>query len=170
MHITTGTHVAQICWFLLTESRHFPGQLIQTSPPRRDPSQPGAYRIIDLDLSRYDGIARRHAQAKRDSISLLKAGIATRNAAFNRLIEQIEIVATPSAEPMLLRGPTGAGKSQLARRAVVASAAGRRGRRTRARAELSTTRAARLAKDTMGTQPTSREELRSRGEREESGS
>lgn len=31
-HITTGTHVAQICIFLLTESRHFPGKLIQTSP------------------------------------------------------------------------------------------------------------------------------------------
>src|SRR5262245_12424183 len=24
IHITTGTHVAQICMFLLTESRHFP--------------------------------------------------------------------------------------------------------------------------------------------------
>lgn len=29
MHITTGTHVAQICLFLLTESRHLPGRLIQ---------------------------------------------------------------------------------------------------------------------------------------------
>ena len=28
IHITTGTHVAQICLFLLTESRHLPG------PPR----------------------------------------------------------------------------------------------------------------------------------------
>ena len=35
VHITTGTHVAQICLFLLTESRHFPGALLQTSPPRR---------------------------------------------------------------------------------------------------------------------------------------
>src|SRR5262245_20300524 len=35
VHITTGTHVAQICLFLLTESRHLPGRLIQTSPPRR---------------------------------------------------------------------------------------------------------------------------------------
>ncbi|NQZ57262.1 MAG: sigma 54-dependent transcriptional regulator, partial [Lentisphaeraceae bacterium] len=32
LHITTGTHVAQICLFLLTESRHFPALLIQTSP------------------------------------------------------------------------------------------------------------------------------------------
>ena len=35
VHITTGTHVSQICWFLLAESRHFPGRLLQTSPPRK---------------------------------------------------------------------------------------------------------------------------------------
>jgi transcriptional regulatory protein RtcR len=117
VHITTGTHVAQICWFLLTESRHIPGKLLQASPRAADAQgERGTYRIIDLDLSRYDRIARRFAEEKRDSISFLKAGIATENAAFNRLIEQIEVVATRSSEPMLLRGPTGAGKSQLARR------------------------------------------------------
>ncbi|MDB4975342.1 MAG: Fis family transcriptional regulator, partial [Myxococcaceae bacterium] len=118
VHITTGTHVAQICWFLLTESRHIPGRLLQASPPpaARDRSQPGRYGIIDLDLSRYDAIARRFAQETSDSISLLKAGIATQNPAFNQLIEQIELVARSSTEPILLMGPTGAGKSQLARR------------------------------------------------------
>jgi transcriptional regulatory protein RtcR len=116
VHITTGTHVAQICWFLLTESRHVPGKLIQASPPRGDRNAPGTYRIIDLDLSRYDRIASRFAEEKKDSISFLKAGIETRNAAFNRLIEHIEVVATRSTEPILLNGPTGAGKSQLARR------------------------------------------------------
>ena len=35
VHITTGSHVAQICLFLLTESRHIPGRLLQTSPPPR---------------------------------------------------------------------------------------------------------------------------------------
>src|SRR5262249_38652610 len=34
VHITTGTHVAQICLFLLTESHHLPARLLQTSPPR----------------------------------------------------------------------------------------------------------------------------------------
>ena len=32
-HITTGTHVAQICLFLLVESRRIPSVLVQTSPP-----------------------------------------------------------------------------------------------------------------------------------------
>jgi transcriptional regulatory protein RtcR len=116
IHITTGTHVAQICWFLLTESRHAPGQLLQSSPSRRSRQDVGAYRIIELDLSRYDGIARRFANERRDSISFLKAGINTRNVAFNRLIENIEVIATRSNAPLLLCGPTGAGKSQLARR------------------------------------------------------
>ena len=35
VNITTGTHVQQICLFLLAESRHIPGKLLQASPPRR---------------------------------------------------------------------------------------------------------------------------------------
>jgi len=117
IHITTGTHVSQICWFLLTESRHFPGRLLQTSPPRKQHvGDPGTYAVIDLDLSRYDHIAQRFAQQQLQDRDLLKGGIATRNPAFNRMIEQIETVATRSRAPMLLMGPTGAGKSQLARR------------------------------------------------------
>jgi transcriptional regulatory protein RtcR len=117
IHITTGTHVSQICWFLLTESRHFPGRLLQTSPPRKQHvGDPGTYAVIDLDLSRYDHIAQRFAQQQLQDRDLLKGGIATRNPAFNRMIEQIETVATRSRAPMLLMGPTGAGKSQLAKR------------------------------------------------------
>src|SRR4051794_23192217 len=117
VHITTGTHVAQICLFLLTESRHLPARLIQTSPPaEREPASPGRYSIIDLDLSRYDRIAARFAEDQLQARSFLKSGIATRNAAFNRMIEEIEQVAIASREPMLLMGPTGAGKSSLARR------------------------------------------------------
>lgn len=116
-HITTGTHVAQICMFLLTESRLIPGVLLQTSPPKKQTSaNPGSYALIDLDLSRYDGLAQRFDQAQRDALDFLKNGIATRNAAFNALIEEIERVALRSKAPILLTGPTGAGKSHLARR------------------------------------------------------
>src|SRR5882724_6726917 len=117
MHITTGTHVAQICMFLLTEARYFPAALLQSSPARRQVADAvGSYSIIDLDLSRYDQIAARFARERQESTDVLKSGIATRNAAFNRMIDAIERVAVRSKAPLLLVGPTGAGKSQLASR------------------------------------------------------
>lgn len=117
VNMTTGTHVAQICLFLLTEARQIPGKLIQASPPRRGhEGEPGTYAIIDLDLSRYDRIAARFEREKHDDISFLKTGIETKSATFNRLIEQIERVALRSTDPILFMGPTGAGKSHLARR------------------------------------------------------
>ena len=115
IHITTGTHVAQICLFLLTESRYLPGRLLQSSP-ERNRTGPGTIKIIDLDLSKYDRIASRFRQEQRDAVSYLKGGIDTRNVAFNRLIDRIEQVAIATRDPLLLMGPTGAGKSRLARR------------------------------------------------------
>ncbi len=114
MHITTGTHVTQICTFLLTEAGFFPGKLLQTGPGRHN-SPPGSYEIIDLDLSRYDSIARRFAQQTVDDISFLKSGIKTRNPHFNALIAEVEKVTLRSDMPIMLSGPTGAGKSRLAR-------------------------------------------------------
>ncbi|ANU06829.1 RNA repair transcriptional activator RtcR [Paraurantiacibacter namhicola] len=116
IHITTGTHVAQICLFLLTEARYLPGKLLQTQPHKGGPQPIGTWASIDLDLSRYDSIASRFAEASAESTSFLKSGIETRNAAFNRMIEEIEQVAVRSRAPILLMGPTGAGKSQLARK------------------------------------------------------
>ncbi len=120
VHITTGTHVAQICLFLLTEARYFPAKLLQSAPPRRERNErmdgPGTFAIIDLDLSRYDRIASRFKAEADDGRSLLKAGIVTKSEAYNRTIERLERVASASRAPILLLGPTGAGKSQLAKR------------------------------------------------------
>lgn len=116
VHITTGTHVAQICLFLLTEARYLPGRLLQTQPDRGIVNPAGTWNTIDLDLSRYDSIATRFAAASAESASFLKSGIDTHNAAFNRMIDEIERVALRSKAPVLLMGPTGAGKSLLARR------------------------------------------------------
>ena len=131
VHMTTGTHIAQISLFLLTEAGYFPARLLQTSPPSEraeraepasspvpasDESPPGRYTVIDLDLSRYDRLAARFEHERRDARTLLKSGIETRNAAFNRMIERIEQVSVASKSPMLVLGPTGAGKSWLAKR------------------------------------------------------
>ena len=119
IHISTGSHVEQICLFLLAESRHLPAKLVQSSPKeghvRHSKDPKGTINVIDLDLSRYDKLAKRFELERQDDLSFLKQGIDTRNAAFNKLIETIERVAVRSADPILLTGPTGAGKSQLAR-------------------------------------------------------
>lgn len=116
VHITTGTHVVQICLFLLTESRHIPARLLQTGPSSRKENNPaGVYNIIDLDLSRYDRLATRFHQEAAGTISFLKSGIETRNRPFNNLMERMEKVGAESSEPIVLTGPTGAGKSRLAR-------------------------------------------------------
>ncbi|MCC9656842.1 RNA repair transcriptional activator RtcR [Rhodopirellula halodulae] len=124
IHITTGTHVAQICLFLLTESRHLPGRLIQTSPPpgrgrsKQEEAQAvqGTFQIIDLDLSRYDELAKRFRLEHDEARSILKRGIETKDRSFNELIDRIEKVTLATKAPILMSGPTGAGKTQLAKR------------------------------------------------------
>ena len=118
IHISTGTHIAQICLFLLTESRHFPAKLLQTSPGHEggEKSPEGTLSVIDLDLSSYTSLAPSFRAEKTESVTFLKSGIATRNAHFNKLIERMEVVSQRSKDPVLLMGPTGSGKSQLAKR------------------------------------------------------
>lgn len=115
VHLTTGTHVAQICLFLLTETRFFPASLLQTEPPRPRSAE-ATYSIIELDLARYRRIAMRFEAERTEHTGLLKAGIETRSATFNALIDRIERVAASSRAPILLSGPTGVGKTHLARR------------------------------------------------------
>lgn len=113
INITTGTHVEQICLFLLTESRHFPARILQCSPSGKIG---GMYQIIDLNLARYDQLAGRFAMEKLKSTDLLKSGIETKNAGFNEMIEMIEQIAVRSRSPILLTGSTGVGKTMLAKK------------------------------------------------------
>lgn len=103
VHITTGTHVAQICWFLLTEARYLPASLLQTGPADKEAPEEavpaGRYSVIDLDLGRYTTLTSRFQREQQHSVSFLKAGIDTRNATFNALIDQIERVALRSTAP-----------------------------------------------------------------------
>ncbi len=115
-HITTGTHVVQICLYLLSEAGYLPGKLLQTAPATQRGNAMGQFQIIDLDLSKYDQIASRFHKEHLEGTTYLKSGIATNNRTFNAMIEQLEQVSIRSSEPILLTGPTGAGKSQLAQR------------------------------------------------------
>ncbi len=116
-NITTGTHVHQICMFLISEAHLLPAKILQVSPDSTGQNRAkGGLRTIDLDLAKYDILAKRFFEEAVSGQEYLKAGIQTQNKAFNALIEEIELVALRSYDPVLLEGPTGAGKSQLARR------------------------------------------------------
>ncbi len=114
LHITTGTHVAQICWYLLIDGHYLPAKLIQAAPTAKQQPE-GEYRIIDLDLSRYAALTQRFEHEQNQNWQQLKAQIATRNQSFNQLIQEVELVATRSNAPILVMGATGVGKSQLAK-------------------------------------------------------
>ena len=101
----------------MNEAHYLPGKILQLSPPKRSKAEStGSVSIIDLDLSKYDAIADRFEQERKSDTAFLKSGIHTRNAKFNALIDEIEHVAIRTKSPVLLTGPTGAGKSHLARR------------------------------------------------------
>lgn len=135
VHLTTGSHIAQICAFLLTEARYFPAKLLETAMYRglrrldmgKTPSDEdlqalqeaiwrGSLEIIDLDLSTYDQLSARFARERETAQEVLKGGIATRNTAFNTLVQRIEQVSLRSKAPMLFVGETGVGKSAMAER------------------------------------------------------
>ena len=116
IHLTTGTHVAQICWFLLTESRHIPARLLQTSPPRDGDLPRGKMDVIDLDLARYNALQRRFEAAAREHSALLLGGMEIASPKMLALAERLELVATTSDAPILLLGEPGTGKSALAGR------------------------------------------------------
>jgi len=115
VHMVKGSFVQQICMFALAESRHIPGILVHNSPPE-ETTPHGKASLVDLDLGRYDRIAARFQSRQKDAVSVLKQGIETHNARFNELISEIERVAVNTSAPILLLGPTGAGKSELASR------------------------------------------------------
>ncbi len=113
-HITTGTHIQQICIYKLVEGHYFPGKILQTAPSEKGGE--ARFQIIDLDLSKYDAVAERVRRQKEAEENDLKRGIPTLNLKFNQMIEEVEIISRRSPYPILLMGPTGAGKSDLARR------------------------------------------------------
>jgi len=120
VHFSTGTNTSHLCWFLLTQSRRLPAQLVSTIPPKTGEHPRGHVRRINLDhSSKYFRITAMQQSEARDDARLLKRNIETRSQRFNELVERVARVAAVSRKPLLLEGPTGAGKSILAKQIYV---------------------------------------------------
>lgn len=114
LNISTGTHIHQISFFMMAESKRWPVKLVQCVDAKTD-SLASRILVIDLDLSRYDQVMNRYPVGSADDVDRLKHNIPTKNALYNQLIEKIQKVALRSRSPILLTGPTGAGKTAMAR-------------------------------------------------------
>lgn len=114
LNISTGTHIHQISFFMMAESKRWPVKLVQCVDAKTE-NLASSIQVIDLDLSRYDAIMNRYPVGSAEDVDRLKHNIPTRNARYNALIEKIQTVALRSRSPILLTGPTGAGKTAMAR-------------------------------------------------------
>ena len=117
MHITTGTRVAQICLFLLTESRHLPANYCKRDQKScrlraRAARQIWHHRSRSLAIRSACGAFCRQRLAGMTSSPMASQ----QKIQLRQKIQRIEQVAQASAAPILLTGPTGAGKTRLARR------------------------------------------------------
>jgi transcriptional regulatory protein RtcR len=111
VHLGTGTPVQTTCLTLLVQAGALRGRFAV-----RQPRGPTPLLVFDLEAALQEARAAHDEVAIQDARGFLKRGIATRNPAYERLIARLERVAVTSCRPILLLGPTGAGKSELARR------------------------------------------------------
>ncbi|MCO4764083.1 MAG: sigma 54-interacting transcriptional regulator [Myxococcales bacterium] len=114
VHVTTAPQLAQVALFALTAGRFLPGRLLQTSPGEGH-HRPG-WLEIDLAPSHYPQIAARHVAANQDAVHHLRCGMTTQHGGFNQLTTALAQVSVASDAPILLTGPAGAGKRELATR------------------------------------------------------
>lgn len=119
----TGSDVFLVGWFDLIRMNRINGKLLQifqASKERRGDSdydkRAGHYRIIDLNLSKYDSYRSIIENLRETDKVTLKDGITTKNDTYNKLIGTVERVAVRNNYPILITGETGVGKTELAKR------------------------------------------------------
>lgn len=126
INFTTGSVVQQIAWFELVKANYLNAKIVQiySSGLKYDANKhigidnefvKGNNRVIDLRLAKYDLFHQLTGKLAEKDESVLKQGIETRNERYNQMISLVERVAVNNNRPFLIDGPTGAGKTQLAK-------------------------------------------------------
>ena len=119
VHINTGTNVERICLFWLVYANYLKAKLIQSAPSdgfgkKHSDNAKGLLKIIDLGHTGNTALASRINDLSLEGITFLKDGIQTRNKQYNDTIDELERLVLASSDPILITGPTGAGKTKLA--------------------------------------------------------
>ena len=121
VHINTGTNVERICLFWLVYANYIKAKLIQTAPSEgfgksHSANAKGLVKIIDMGHTGDAALASRINRLSLEGINFLKDGIQTKNRQYNDTIDELERLVLASSDPILITGPTGAGKTKLATR------------------------------------------------------
>lgn len=119
VHINTGTNVERICLFWLVYANYIKAKLIQSAPSdgfgqSHSDNPKGLLKIIDMGLTSNTALASRINHLSLEGITFLKDGIQTKNRRYNDTIDELEQLVLTSSDPILITGPTGAGKTKLA--------------------------------------------------------
>ena len=113
VHINTGTNVERICLFWLVYSNYIRARLIQFTTDGTSKSK-HELKIIDLDMSGNTALTRRLNSIDLEGVTFLKDDIQTRDKTYNETIDELERLVLKTSDPILITGPTGAGKTKLA--------------------------------------------------------
>lgn len=119
VHINTGTNVERICLFWLVYANYIKAKLIQSAPSEgfgksHSANAKGLVKIIDMGHTGDAALASRINRLSLEGINFLKDGIQTKNRKYNDTIDELERLVLASSDPILITGPTGAGKTKLA--------------------------------------------------------
>ena len=117
MYFSSGNLFAHAFMLILLINLHsLPLRIVHLRRERDAGGRDWFAEIYEGKISRWVSEIGQYERDRSDALDFLKSSIKTGNAAFNALIRDIEHVAMHSSAPILLSGPTGSGKSQLARR------------------------------------------------------
>lgn len=119
VNVTSGTLVVQMCLFLLTHERLIPAEVVQVYRDVRDKEEyRGKCNITDIvltsDTYKNSRIHKEQKQEALDDEAFLKKHIKTNSPIYNKMITEVARAAVRTNDPILILGPTGAGKSRLA--------------------------------------------------------
>lgn len=112
VHINTGTNVERICLFWLVHSNYIKARLIQFTTDENKAKH--ELRVIDLNRTDNTALTSRIKGMSLEGITFLKDGIQTQNKQYNDTIDELERLVLKTSDPILITGPTGAGKTKLA--------------------------------------------------------
>ena len=123
VHVTSGSQAAQMCLFLLAQNRWIPAECVQlwtdskkdSADAIKDPVGKCSITNPVLSSDIYKELANKRKRNAKDNQSILKQQIKTKDKSYNKIIEDIEMIATRTNEPILLLGDTGVGKSVIAK-------------------------------------------------------